>query len=72
MHHSHLLTILYVNQQGPQNLGQLNKKGNGSSPDPFLAHLRRALKVDCNDKSHVLFISYMCLFNHAMHKTTFL
>ena len=32
-----LLTILYVNQQGPQNLGQLNEKGNGSSPDPFFS-----------------------------------
>ena len=26
------------------------------------------LKVDCNGKSPVLFISY--IFNHAMHKTT--
>ena len=31
----HLLTILYVNQQGPKIWGQLNEKGNGSSPDLF-------------------------------------
>ena len=41
MCHPHLLTILYVNQQlinqqGPQNLGTAERKGNGGSPDPFV------------------------------------
>ena len=46
--YSHLLTILYVNQQSinkvPKIWGQQNEKGNGGSPDPFLARLRRALR----------------------------
>ena len=48
MRHPHLLTILYVNQQSinkvPKIWGQPNEKGNGGSPDPFLARLRRALR----------------------------
>ena len=48
MRHTHLLTILYADQQSinkvPKIWGQLNEKGNGSSPDPFLARLRRALR----------------------------
>ena len=48
MLHTHPLTILYADQQSihkvPQIWGQLNEKGNGSSPDPFLARLRRALR----------------------------
>ena len=43
-----ILTILYVNQQSinkvPKIWGQQNEKGNGGSPDPFLARLRRALR----------------------------
>ena len=46
--YEHLLTILYADQQSinkvPKIWGQLNEKGNGSSPDPFLARLRRALR----------------------------
>ena len=46
--HTHLLTILYADQQSinkvPKIWGQLNEKGNGSSPDPFLTRLRRALR----------------------------
>ena len=46
--YSHLLTILYVNQQSinkvPKIWGQQNEKGNGGSPDPFLERLRRALR----------------------------
>ena len=46
MRHTHLLTILYANQQSinkvPKIWGQLNEKGNGSSPDPYLvAHLKK-------------------------------
>ena len=48
MRRPHLLTILYVNQQSinkvPKIWGQQNEKGNGGSPDPFLARLRRALR----------------------------
>ena len=48
MRHTHLLTILYADQQSinkvPKIWGQLNEKGNGSSPDPFLARLWRALR----------------------------
>ena len=33
--------------------------------------MRLYLKVDFSGKSYVLFISLMCLFNHAMHKTAF-
>ena len=48
MRHTHLLTILYADQQSinkvPKIWGQLNEKGNGSSPDPFLARPRRALR----------------------------
>ena len=48
MRHTHLLTILYADQQSinkvPKVWGQLNEKGNGGSPDPFLARLRRALR----------------------------
>ena len=44
----HLLTILYVNQQSinkvPKMWGQQNEKGNGGSPDPFLARLWHALR----------------------------
>ena len=47
-YYEHLLTILYADQQSinkvPKIWGQLNEKGNGSSPDPFLARLRRALR----------------------------
>ena len=39
--HEHLLTILYADQQSinkvPKIWGQLNEKGNGSSPDPFFS-----------------------------------
>ena len=45
MRHTHLLTILYADQQSinkvPKIWGQLNEKGNGSSPDPFLARALR-------------------------------
>ena len=48
MRHTHLLTILYADQQSinkvPKIWGQLNEKGNGSSPDPFLARLWRVLR----------------------------
>ena len=48
MCHPHLLTIFYVNQQSinkvPKIWGQQNEKGNGGSPDPFLARLWRTLR----------------------------
>ena len=45
MRQTHLLTILYADQQSinkvPKIWGQLNEKGNGSSPDPFLARVKK-------------------------------
>ena len=68
MRHTHLLTILYADQQSinkvPKIWGQLNEKGNGSSPDPFLARLWRALR-----KKGLARETNSCLLQHLSSRT---